>query len=89
MSKREMQLFAKEMLECHLGFTVNSYKDIVLLESAENGKAIEYLLFRRAGFVWLSYSLRKVNHGYELTIEYADKYEENNSEMTIPSVHLI
>lgn len=46
MSNKKLQLFAKDIIKEKLGFEVSSTR-IDLLESAEDGDTVTYLLFRR------------------------------------------
>ena len=77
MSNKNIQLFCKDLLESHFGFTVNSYRDISLLESCENSNIIESISFRRYGFNHITYIATKNYYGYDLQVAYEDSnYDE-------------
>ena len=67
MNNKKLQLFAKDIIKEKLGFEVSSTR-IDLLESAENGDAVEYLLFRRRAIKHIEYAARLEKGKYTLEI---------------------
>lgn len=67
MSNKKLQLFAKDIIKEKLGFEVSSTR-IDLLESAENGDTVEYLLFRRRAIKHIEYMTRLEKGKYTLEI---------------------
>ena len=76
MKNREIAKVAKEVIEGKLGFKLN-LNDVILLESGDDGKNVDYVLFRKAGADKIEYSARrnKTDNTYELMI-YNTKSDE-------------